>query len=270
MAKREFFLETEICIRITCCAKRWDAETCHFQDHMLCEEAARRNVPLPGKLLFPVNCSNFWRSENFSWKRRFVLGSHVVRRGGTPKRATSRITCCAKRWHAETCHFQDHMMREEVARRNVPLPGKLLSPVNCSNFWRSENFSWKRRFVLGSHVVRRGGTPKRATSRWHAETCHFQDHMMREEVARRNVPLPGKLLSPVNCSNFWQSENFSWKPRDNPDATQTQPRRNPDATQTQPRRIPDATQTQPRRNPDETQTQPRRNPVATQTQRVLY
>ncbi|KAL2727674.1 hypothetical protein V1477_016950 [Vespula maculifrons] len=69
---------------------------------MLCEKVARRNVPLPGKLLSPVNCSNFWRSENFSWKRRFVLGSHVVRRVGMPKRATS-----------------------------------------------SENFSWKRRFVLG-------------------------------------------------------------------------------------------------------------------------
>ncbi|KAL2727710.1 hypothetical protein V1477_016986, partial [Vespula maculifrons] len=56
------------------------------------------------------------------------------------------------------------MMCEVVARRNVPLPGKLLSPVNCSNFWRSENLSWKRSFVLGSHDARSGGTPKRATS----------------------------------------------------------------------------------------------------------
>ncbi|KAL2727792.1 hypothetical protein V1477_017068 [Vespula maculifrons] len=85
---------------------------------MTAAEVERGILPYLGKLLSTVKRSNIWQSVNFSHKPSFVLGSHDVRRGGTPKRATS-----------------------------------------------SENFSWKRRFVLGSHVVRKGGTPKRATSR---------------------------------------------------------------------------------------------------------
>ncbi|KAF7400781.1 hypothetical protein HZH66_005965 [Vespula vulgaris] len=94
---------------------------------------------------------------------RLVLGPHDVQRGGTPKRANSR------KKHGEitvTGDTKDHMMREEVARRNVPPPGNSYSPVNNSNSKQRVNFSRKPSSVLGSHDARRGGTPKRATPRF--------------------------------------------------------------------------------------------------------
>nr|KAF7427498.1 hypothetical protein H0235_007192 [Vespula pensylvanica] len=82
-------------------------------------------MPPPGNSYSPVKNSNFGQRENFSRNPSFVLGSHDVRRGGTPKRATSS-------------------------------------------------------FVLGSHDVRRGGTPKRATSS--LITCDLQGIEIYNEV----------------------------------------------------------------------------------------